>query len=180
MATSGSLFTFGQPASSGGATGGLFGPPASSGGGVRVGDIEPTSMEALAAIFRSPASSGGGGSGAGSKSDGKSPLVTMTLLTIEVQDKVRIQITLRNNIVKVISSNGDVKVMGDYTSIAVEKLADGVIVPEINCAVNEVKIVGGWFKLGMTTTTVMSDMQTISTIMFSNSEQSPAKKQRAQ
>ena len=32
----------------------------------------------------------------------------------------------------------------------------------------------------MTTTTVTSDMQTISTIMFSNSEQSPAKKQRAQ
>ena len=104
----------------------------------------------------------------------------MSWLMIEVQDKVRIKITLRNNIVRVTSTDAEVKITGDYTCIAVEKLADGVTAPEIKCSANEVKIVGMWFKLGMTITTVMSDAQSISTLMFSNSEQSPAKKQRAQ
>ena len=102
----------------------------------------------------------------------------MSWLMIEFQDKVRIRIMIRNNIVKVTSMDAEVKIMGDYTCIAVEKLADGVTVPEINCLANEVKIVGDWGKLAMTTTAVTSDEQTISTLMFSNRELSPAKKQR--
>ena len=44
----------------------------------------------------------------------------MNCLKIEFQDKVRIRIMVRNNIVKVTSCDTEVKIVGDYTCVAVE------------------------------------------------------------
>ena len=173
MATSGGIF--------GGAAGGLFGQPASSGGGLRFGDIAPN-LEGVTSLFGGPPLSSGGAStgGAGSKSDGKPPLVMMTLLRIQIKDQVGIKVMLRGQVVKVVNSDAEIKIIGDYMGVMVDKLADSVTVPEVTCTANEVKIVGTWVKLGMATSTTIGDADTIASMMYGDTQPSPAKKQRTQ
>ena len=81
---------------------------------------------------------------------------------------------------KVVNSDAEIKIIGDYMGVMVDKLADSVTVPEVTCTANEVKIVGTWVKLGMATSTTIGDADTIASMMYGDTQPSPAKKQRTQ